>query len=486
MMNKKISRRDFLKLAGVTSAGLALSACGVKATEIPTVTSIPPISTPLPTITSTSAPTPVEQLAQTKQALAEFVQAFKMANVDISVDQVIQKGLEIRTISGKDGNQYDVALVHVENAQLGGDYPLMIKIDGEWVFVEPDILATIKGKLIGLSVAGGDETSNELMYGNRASMFNVILPPAAFSELYMGKNGNPEKWLRMVKKNQQYLIVHALFGKYAIDGTVADESFARERVRKIFQAIKNERIKDFSVVLANEPFWNGYGVYSKWETNNPYYKNMGGEKWIANAYKIVWEVATSNEFQVTPGKDFGVIGLNGFIPLKNSQTEPTNSFYLTQAKRIRQDVANMLSIEPESVPFDLGINMYIGKNAATINRAIPINVVIDPEKTKNEIDSFFADINSQFGEKTRFWVNEFAINSDGASFEQATQVTQSLFPSLIPHIQSLIYYMPLSIDHLGKDSIAYPQFFPNIFFGESPDFNLGAPFFALNAALMNI
>jgi endo-1,4-beta-xylanase len=55
-MNKKLSRRDFLKVAGVTSAGLALSACGVKATEIPTLT--PTLtSTILPTLTSTPFPT---------------------------------------------------------------------------------------------------------------------------------------------------------------------------------------------------------------------------------------------------------------------------------------------------------------------------------------------------------------------------------------------------------------------------------------------
>jgi len=54
-MNKKISRRDFLKLAGVTSAGLALSACGMNATELPTATFVPPTETLIPTVTA--APT---------------------------------------------------------------------------------------------------------------------------------------------------------------------------------------------------------------------------------------------------------------------------------------------------------------------------------------------------------------------------------------------------------------------------------------------
>ena len=50
-MRKQFSRRDFLKTAGIATAGLALSACGVKGTESPTETNIPP--TAAPTVTST-------------------------------------------------------------------------------------------------------------------------------------------------------------------------------------------------------------------------------------------------------------------------------------------------------------------------------------------------------------------------------------------------------------------------------------------------
>lgn len=58
-MAKKVSRRDFLKLAGATSAGLALSACGVQAMEVPTPTSTSTLipSTQTPTPTSTYIPT---------------------------------------------------------------------------------------------------------------------------------------------------------------------------------------------------------------------------------------------------------------------------------------------------------------------------------------------------------------------------------------------------------------------------------------------
>jgi hypothetical protein len=153
-MNKKLSRRDFLKLAGITSAGLALSACGVNATKLPTATFLPPTSTPLPTATITptltSTPIPLEQLPETKQELAKFIQAFQSAGVNIAPDQLIQNGLEIRTINSKDGNRHDVALAHVENSQLEGDYPLMIKNGvGKWEATTLGNLGELKDIVIG-------------------------------------------------------------------------------------------------------------------------------------------------------------------------------------------------------------------------------------------------------------------------------------------------------------------------------------------------
>jgi endo-1,4-beta-xylanase len=60
-MKNTWSRREFLKFAGLSSAELALSACGIKTTELPlpksTSSVIPFTVTPSPTITPTSQPT---------------------------------------------------------------------------------------------------------------------------------------------------------------------------------------------------------------------------------------------------------------------------------------------------------------------------------------------------------------------------------------------------------------------------------------------
>lgn len=58
MHQSKLTRRDFLKVAGITSAGLALSACGVKATEFPILTATPTLAPLTPTVTPTSTPIP--------------------------------------------------------------------------------------------------------------------------------------------------------------------------------------------------------------------------------------------------------------------------------------------------------------------------------------------------------------------------------------------------------------------------------------------
>ncbi len=157
-MNKSLSRRDFLKLAGVTSAGLALSACGVNATDLPTATSIPPTGTSFPTETLTPTLTstpilPLEQLPQTKQALGEFVRVFQAAGVDISTEQLIQKGLNNITATGMDEKQYDIAFVQVENY---GNYPLIIKKtdDGKWSEVNGINTKPITGIDMGVFVGG--------------------------------------------------------------------------------------------------------------------------------------------------------------------------------------------------------------------------------------------------------------------------------------------------------------------------------------------
>jgi len=57
---RNISRRDFIKMAGLVAASGTLAACGVKATEAPIATQAPPLATQVPPIAATTAPAVVK------------------------------------------------------------------------------------------------------------------------------------------------------------------------------------------------------------------------------------------------------------------------------------------------------------------------------------------------------------------------------------------------------------------------------------------
>ena len=75
MSKNRLTRRDFLKVAGVTSVGLALSACGVDLTKLPTQTeTVFPSLTPVhPTATNTPEPTATPKPPETLRDFAEIL-----------------------------------------------------------------------------------------------------------------------------------------------------------------------------------------------------------------------------------------------------------------------------------------------------------------------------------------------------------------------------------------------------------------------------
>lgn len=79
MSKNRLSRRDFLKVAGATSAGLVLSACNAKVTELPdpteTITALPSITPLPPTSTATNTPEPTSTATpKPPQVLRDFAE----------------------------------------------------------------------------------------------------------------------------------------------------------------------------------------------------------------------------------------------------------------------------------------------------------------------------------------------------------------------------------------------------------------------------
>jgi len=127
MSQKKLSRREFLRLSALGAAGVALTACASKATTQPpaantvaptnppapvatdTMAAVPATPTPIPTQAATATPVPTVQTSQYKEApaLADMVKAGTLPAIDqrlpknplvlSPIDEIGQYGGRIRT-----------------------------------------------------------------------------------------------------------------------------------------------------------------------------------------------------------------------------------------------------------------------------------------------------------------------------------------------------------------------------------------------------
>jgi len=363
IMSEKISRRDFLKLAGLTSASLALSACGMKVNDLPTATSIPPTGTTLPTETLTptltSTPIPVGQLPQTKQILAEFVQTFQAVGADISTDQLIQKGLEIRTVTGKDKKQYEIVFVNISGStQLEGDYPLMIKMDDKW-----NRMTLKHGNLLGITIGNTVEIDDYLWYREdyakkQEENFDATFGTNVIYDQTFKKYGTEgiEKIADYARKGDLTLVLSNAFWSAKTPEGIANlpqdgqlrfkvEMDMRERLAKIFSIIQSRK--------GNKPIYFGgshevldwYKGKLTW-TDDVYFKAFGKEI-FAETLKI--EMDEAKKAGLILGTDIiFMVGATGCIT-----PSPLLDSTVSEIIKAKQQVASELGIKIDDVP--LGI-----------------------------------------------------------------------------------------------------------------------------------
>lgn len=140
-----------------------LASCSPATKVVPTETAVPTLTfTPVPptftsvppTPTSTPMP-PIETLSVTKKSVSQFVSAMQTAGINITAEQILQQKLEIQTITGTDGKQYEIAFAHLDpdpsqqGETLEGNYPLMIKTEKGWEEATLKNLAQLKGMKFG-------------------------------------------------------------------------------------------------------------------------------------------------------------------------------------------------------------------------------------------------------------------------------------------------------------------------------------------------
>jgi len=120
---------------------IVLASCAPASISTPTKVSVPTATitfTPI-LLTPTTTPIPaLESLPETQKSVSLFVNAMQNAGISTTTEQILQQGLTVISISGKDGKTYEVAIVHIDpnpneqSEMLEGNYPLMIKMENGW------------------------------------------------------------------------------------------------------------------------------------------------------------------------------------------------------------------------------------------------------------------------------------------------------------------------------------------------------------------
>jgi hypothetical protein len=151
MSHNRLSRRDFLMLTGAASAGLTLAACGVKVTELSTLT-------PSPTLPPTLTPTQTTEPANYIEGLEEFVPKPDGGFIEqvvsgnyINVMGITRDQVKLNFVEYKDNNNQPYTVM-VDEAT---DIPLAVYANGAW----QESKLKFFGKQIGI-VMGTDTLQN--------------------------------------------------------------------------------------------------------------------------------------------------------------------------------------------------------------------------------------------------------------------------------------------------------------------------------------
>lgn len=311
-MSRKLSRRDFLKMTGVTSASLILSACGVRALELPTATSLPLTSTPFPTSTSTPSPVPTPTVEDLKtngivqKAIDKLVVEFNKKGIPVKKEEFLQNGLKVIRINGADENgivkNYDVIITSASPSGEGEGYPVAM-INSENNSIEKIDINVILG-MIGIYyslIAAWDE-ENKANWDEWLKEADIVVPDSASTQHGMDEYGLEflESYFKRTRKNKQGYRMNTGFWdegdvSKSIKGEtdpVKVEAFMRERLATLI------KLRPTEINVVQEPFdlIEGKFVWAK----TPWY-NAFGEDWTVKAFQFANEEAEKQG--VNPGKD---------------------------------------------------------------------------------------------------------------------------------------------------------------------------------------
>jgi len=415
-MKKPLSRRDFLRFTGVTSLGMLLSACDLTTNENnypsptgthPATASSSPTSTISSVPTSTASPYPTSTITPTREpqfpvkGISES--AYPSRTLAIQVIENYAKAISVSpdkiallaiNIIDQRKKSYILAC-SIDTTQFSGT-PLLIAYNDNsdnifWQEATLKSLAELINLPIGTSVSFGDgDHSNPLYTQTLRKEFDFISLHGDIQESNW-HFGGADYWTKLAKTNDLSVGFHSIFfshDKFPQEISNGErnkvEKFIIARLRKILKYVhKNPNI--IYILLANEPYFEyrgtiiWHGDTSKHPRKFPLYLAYR-ENWILETYILMYKIARE-EFDLIPGEDFKVIGINlPEIELPGFATDYTTH----QVNRIKSEASKRLNIQ--NIPFDIGMEFHLGDTFENRNATLPLGRINEEMITENLIE----------------------------------------------------------------------------------------------------
>jgi len=280
------------------------------ATPLPTATTAPtstatPTSTPTATPTATPTPIPTIQvgnlsvpdpritnpelfnLTKPDAPIPQFVNAMKMAGIEITAEQVAQ-GITYKALKDKDGNPFVVACYNLDPSlfpeqyrDLAGPIPLMIAERGEnvewrWSRATPRKLMDISGKMIIGVFANPQYDRPESIFSDNFNALQI----GAFSWDWVRRKGKDinladfslaDKWVNFaIKNNMSVMNGNPLVYHHGLPDWLTKGNFSKDELTKIMTEhietnVRRYLGKPITWQVLNEAVWyyQGHSGYSE-------------------------------------------------------------------------------------------------------------------------------------------------------------------------------------------------------------------------------
>lgn len=227
---------------------------------------------------------------------------------------------------------------------------------------------------IGTTVDLGESShTNPLYLATASKQFNLLTVAGGFMQQYIDKYNGARIYSDFAQRNDMRLRIHPLFWHQDVPdnlqsaGKTEVVDYMQKRIKDILKYVKPG--SNTQIVLANEAFWfaNGNGGYVD---TSPFFKAFGKD-WIAEAYVMVHNIASSADFNLKLGDDFTLMVNDFGIETPGPKAE----IVLQELQRTKQIIANRLNMNASSVQLNLGLQFHLGQSRGQYEYRVPPSAV---------------------------------------------------------------------------------------------------------------